>query len=121
MRETAEALDDLAVLLRVAELLVIAELAEVQHGPVLVLESLAVLERHVKERALLALKLLVAALVDRAFGGGQREMIGRELLGLSTEHVARKLVEEDHSGECGQRIGQESLGRQLALFQPELE
>ena len=48
-------------------------------------------------------------------------MIGRELVGMAAEHVARELVEQDHGGERGQRIVEEGLDRQLALLGPQLE
>ena len=48
-------------------------------------------------------------------------MVGRELLGVAAEHVARELVEQDHRGERGQRIGQKGIDRKLPFFRPQLE
>ena len=121
MREAAKALDDVAVLLGIVELVIVAEVDEQQHRAVLVVEILAVLERHVEELALGRCELLVEALVDRSLGDRERQMIGRELLGMAAEHVARELVEQDHAGERGQRIAEEGFDRQLPLFDPELE
>src|SRR5215218_1014169 len=48
-------------------------------------------------------------------------MVGRELLGIIAKHVARELVEQDHGRERGQRVGQESDDRKLALLRPQLQ
>ena len=122
VREAAEALDHVAVLLRIAELIFVAERGEQQHRAVLVVEILAVLERHVEEAALLRLELLVEARGrPRALAIAERQMIGRELLGVAAEHVARELVEQDHAGERGQRVVEEGIDRELALLGPQLE
>ena len=41
------------------------------------------LERHVEEAAFFRLQLLVETLVDGRLGDGERQMIGRELVGLT--------------------------------------
>src|SRR5437870_1247827 len=48
-------------------------------------------------------------------------MIGRELVGMAAEHVARELVEQDHGGERGQGIVEEAADRKLALLRPQVE
>ena len=63
-------------------------------------------------------ELVVEAAVDRRPGDGQRQRIGRELLGVTAEHVARILVEQDHCGERGQRVIEEAFGGKLALGRP---
>src|SRR5439155_20558321 len=104
-----------------AELLAIAERGEEQDGAVLIGEILGVLEGQVEKSAFLRLQLLVELPVDRRSGDGEREMVRRELLRMPAEHVAGKLVEQDHPGERGQRIVEEALNRELALLGPELE
>src|SRR5215212_4378552 len=79
------------------------------------------LEGHVEETALLSLKLLVEALVDRSLGNPQGQMISRELLRMAAKHVARELVEQDHAGERRQGIRKEGFYRKLALLRPQLE
>jgi hypothetical protein len=52
-----------------------------------------VLEGHVEEAALFRLKLFVELSVDCRLRNCQGEVIGRELFGVATEHVARELIE----------------------------
>ena len=94
MREAAEALDHIVVLLRKTEQIFVAERDEQQPAP-LVGNDFAVLEGHVEEAAFLRLQLVIELAVDRVPGDRQRQVIGRELLGEAAEHVARKLVEQD--------------------------
>ena len=47
-------------------------------------------------------------------------MVGRELLGVAAEHVARELVEQDHRGQCGQGIAEKRLDRQPSFLRPTL-
>jgi hypothetical protein len=67
------------------------------------------------------MSLFVELLLDRSLGDRQCQLVGRELLGIATKHVAGELVEQDHAGERGQRIIEESVDRQLPLFGPQLE
>src|SRR5881227_1060795 len=48
-------------------------------------------------------------------------MIRGELLGMLTEHVAWKLVEEDHACESRERVIEEAFDRKLALLRPKFE
>ena len=68
MREAAERCDDVAMVLGVVELVVVAERREQQQRLVLVVEILAVLERHVEELSLARVELLVEAPGDRRLG-----------------------------------------------------
>jgi len=110
-----------AVLPDVAELLLVAELGEQQHAPVLVGQILAVLERHVEEAALLGFEVLVEVFLQRSLGDRQGEVVRGELVGMSAEHVARELVEQDHGSERGQRVVDEAPNWKLALPGPEFE
>ena len=47
-------------------------------------------------------------------------MIGRELLRIAAEHIARELVEQDDRRQRRQRIVEEGAHRQLALLRPKL-
>src|SRR5688500_10879442 len=88
--KAAEPLDDVMMQTSVAKLLGVAESGEQEQRLDLVLQCLAVLERHVEEAALLDAEPVVIAAVDRRPGDCQRHMIGRELVGMAPEHVARE-------------------------------
>ena len=79
----------------------VAEAGELQDGAILIDEILAVLERHVEKAALLRFKVFIKTAIDRCPGDLQSQMVGRELLGIAAEHVARELVEQDDGGERG--------------------
>ena len=68
----------------IVQLARVAELGEQKHGLVLVGVVLAVLERHVEEAAFFRLQLLVEILVDGRLGDGKSQMIGRELVCLTS-------------------------------------
>src|SRR5438105_4494001 len=40
---------------------------------------------------------------------------------MAAEHIAGELIEQDHGGERGQRIGEERVNRQLALLDPQFQ
>src|SRR4029079_10286073 len=101
MRKAAEAFDDVAVLPGVAQLLGLAEIGEQEDASVLVVQLLAVLKGHVEEAPLPRFEFLVEALVDRTLGDGERQMVGRELVGVAPEHVPWELIEENDPGERG--------------------
>src|SRR3954469_16781630 len=48
-------------------------------------------------------------------------MVRSELLSMLTEHVARKLVEQDHACQSGERVIEEAFDGKLALLRPKLE
>src|SRR5687768_15831672 len=109
------------VLLRVAEQVIVAKRGEQDQRTALVGEIFAVLERHVEERPLGRLELIVEVPVDRDAGDAESQRVGRKLLGVATEHVARELVEQKNPGERGQRMIEEARDRKLALVRPQLE
>ena len=109
VREAAEARDDVVVLAwRSRAARSSPSSVNSSNDAVLVVEILAVLERHVEEPRSRGSSSSSKPLVDRRLGDRQREVIGRELVGVTAEHVARELVEQDHRRERGQRIGEEA-------------
>ena len=97
----------------------IAERGEQQQRLALVAQILAMLERHVEEAAPLRRHAVVIAALDRALGDGERQRIGRELIGMAAEHVARELVEQDDRRERLVGRAEEMLGDVLALLLPQ--
>ena len=65
-----------------SSMFVVAERGEQQHRALLVVQLLAVLERHVEEDTLARPELLVEAALDRRLGDRERELVGRELVGM---------------------------------------
>ena len=121
MGEASETFDDVVMLSRISEQVIIAERGEELHRPFLIRKMFAVFERHVEEAAFRRLKLIVEAPVDGLPGNRERQMVGRELVGVGPKHVAWKLVEQDDAREGSQRIVEEAFGRELALQFPERE
>jgi hypothetical protein len=119
--EAAEPLDDVVMFLREAELIVVTERAEQGHRAALVLDVLAVLEGHVEEAALGRAHRLVEAAVDRAPGDRQSERIGRELIGVAAQHVARELVEQDDGRDRVAGAAEEGVGHIFPLGLPQAE
>ncbi len=119
VREPAEALDDVAVLLCEVQHLSVAKRGEQQQRAVLVVHPSRYARTACRgSRAPAAASSSSKPCVDRALGDRQRQRIGRELVGMAAEHVARELVEQDHRRERRQRIGQEGFGRKLPLAPP---
>src|SRR6185437_4482330 len=121
VREAAEPLDDVAVVLGVTELMIVAKLGEQQHRAVLILELLAVHERHVEELAFIRRLLLVETAIDSSLRDCQSVGVSRVGVGVAAEHVARELVEQDDRREGGQGIGEEGVDRQLLHINPQLQ
>jgi hypothetical protein len=95
VRETPVSGDQVAMNMRVLQLLGIAKGGEQQQGAILIAELLTVLERHVEETAFARLKFSVETSVNRALGDCQCELISRELIGVAAKHVTRQLIEQD--------------------------
>ena len=109
MRKATEPIDDIAVLLGVTQPIIVPKRGEQQQRPILIPNVLAVLERHEEETAFCRLELVVEAFVYRDLGDCEREMIGRELVCIPCEHVARELVEQDHRRKRRQRVANERV------------
>lgn|GEM_PF-3872346 len=97
MGETAEFGDHVAML--IGEFLIAAKFGEQGDGLVLQIKILRMHERHIEERPLLLGQLLIELQIHRLSGNLLRQMIGGKGVGAITEHIARKLVEEDDRGE----------------------
>jgi hypothetical protein len=80
VREAPESLDDVVVKLGKFQISGVAQRAEEQDRTVLVFGTLAVLEGHVEEGALIKCEFLIEAAVDSLLCNQQREMVGRELI-----------------------------------------
>src|ERR1700734_1891832 len=95
MRQAAEATADRLVLQGIARPLRVAELREQLYRERLIRAILAVLERQIKEAALLRRHGAVEALSDRAARKSPRDWIGRKGAGGIAEEISRELVEHD--------------------------
>src|SRR5829696_7562885 len=110
MREAAEAGDDVAVVARPLQRLLVAENLAEGDRALLVFDILRVHEGEIEELAKGRLDLPVVSLLDRPVGSHEGRRVG-PIHGLgAAEHVARELVEQkDHR--------QRALGRQFPFIQ----
>src|SRR5690606_31040600 len=104
MREAAISGDDVAMLDRVFQPLVLTEAAKEIDAPLLVGRDLRMHERHVQERPRLLVERRIELLVDGAARQRYGYVVGREGGRGLAEHVARELVEQDDRGESRPRI-----------------
>ena len=121
VRKAAEALDDVVMLRREAEQIVVAERGEQQQRAILVGEILAVLERHVEEAA-----LALARAGRRSRGRPRRlAMASARWSVANCSAWPRNMLRGNWSnritaGERGQRIAEKMVGRQLPLLRPQV-
>ena len=78
---------------------------------VLVVELLAMLERHVEDAALAWGEGLVQTSRNCTLDDLQGKQVGAELVGMTSQHVARKLVKQHHGRKRGAGVAQELVGR----------
>src|SRR3546814_19673886 len=78
------------------------------------------LEGHVEKPAFGLAHPLVIVLLDGPLGNRQRQMVGREAVGVIAKHVARELVEQDHRRQRFPRGADEALSRLGALPPPQV-
>src|SRR5215472_6971174 len=97
--ESAEASDDVGMLLGVFRELIVAVAARERDAAFLIGEIFRVLEREIEELALGVRDLPVEPASDGAIGDGAGNPIGLVGAPVAAEHVARELVEHDDERE----------------------
>src|SRR3546814_504212 len=78
------------------------------------------LEGHVEKPAFGLAHPPVIVPLDGRLGNRQRQMVGREAVGVIAKHVARELVEQDHRRQRFPRGAEEALSRLGALLPPKV-